>query len=73
MLQAPIWSLDMALNNETIVGQDLVAWVMCGIVHVPRSEVWQSPCRGVCTRFPFDNCAAILLAQACHWACYVAV
>ena len=29
----------MALNNETIVGQDLVAWVMLGIVHVPRSEV----------------------------------
>ena len=39
VLQQPIWSLDMALNNETIVGQDLVAWVMCGIVHVPRSEV----------------------------------
>lgn len=29
----------MALNNESIVGQDLVAWVMLGIVHVPRSEV----------------------------------
>ena len=33
----------MALNNETIVGQDLVAWVMCGIVHVPRSEVCHPP------------------------------
>ena len=29
----------MALNNETIVEKDLVAWVMLGIVHVPRSEV----------------------------------
>ena len=38
-VQQPIWSLDMALNNETIVDQDLVAWVMLGIVHVPRSEV----------------------------------
>lgn len=38
-VQQPVWSLDMALNNETIVGEDLVAWVMAGIVHVPRSEV----------------------------------
>ena len=29
----------MALNNESIVEKDLVAWVMLGIVHVPRSEV----------------------------------
>lgn len=32
----------MALDNETIVGEDLVAWVMAGIVHVPRSEVFAS-------------------------------
>lgn len=43
VVQVPVWSLDMALNNETIVGQDLVAWVMCGIVHVPRSEVCHPP------------------------------
>lgn len=29
----------MALNNETIVNDDLVAWVMMGIQHLPRSEV----------------------------------
>ena len=29
----------MALNNESVVEQDLVAWVMLGIVHVPCSEV----------------------------------
>lgn len=39
-VQQPIWSLDVALDNETIVGEDLVAWVMAGIVHVPRSEVY---------------------------------
>ena len=43
VVQVPVWSLDMALNNETIVGQDLVAWVMCGIVHVPRNEVCHPP------------------------------
>lgn len=41
-VQQPVWSLDMALNNETIVGEDLVAWVMAGSVHVPRSEVSSS-------------------------------
>ena len=29
----------MALNNESIVGADLVAWVSMGIQHVPRAEV----------------------------------
>ena len=49
-MQEPIWSLDMALNNESIVGADLVAWVSMGIQHVPRAEVYflvarvQTPC-----------------------------
>ena len=48
-MQVPVWTLDMALNNETIVGQDLVAWVMAGIVHVPRSEVqYCQSCEHMC-------------------------
>ena len=39
----------MALNNESIVEKDLVAWVMLGIVHVPRSEVSFLP-------LPMPNC-----------------
>ena len=38
-LQVPVNSLDKFLNNETVVNQDLVAWVSMGIIHVPRAEV----------------------------------
>lgn len=34
----PITSLDDFLDGESIVGEDLVAWVMMGVQHVPRSE-----------------------------------
>eukprot|EP01024_Parvocaulis_polyphysoides_P014965 TRINITY_DN1637_c0_g1_i2.p1 TRINITY_DN1637_c0_g1~~TRINITY_DN1637_c0_g1_i2.p1 ORF type:complete len:430 (-),score=53.70 TRINITY_DN1637_c0_g1_i2:276-1454(-) len=36
--QEPIRSLDQFIDNDTIVNQDLVAWVMVGLEHVPRSE-----------------------------------
>ena len=29
-MQNPVWSLDMALNNESVVEQDLVAWLSMG-------------------------------------------
>ena len=29
----------MALDGESIVNEDLVAWVSMGIQHIPRSEV----------------------------------
>ena len=29
----------MALDGESIVDEDLVAWVSMGIQHIPRSEV----------------------------------
>ena len=36
-------------NNAIVVGQDLVAWVMAGIVHVPRSEVqYCQSCEHMC-------------------------
>ena len=38
-MQFPITGLDHFLDNETIVDQDLVAWVSMGILHVPRAEV----------------------------------
>jgi len=31
----PIWSLDMALNGESVEDEDLVAWVSMGIQHPP--------------------------------------
>eukprot|EP00210_Caulerpa_lentillifera_P000478 g461.t1 len=34
----PIVSLDHYLNDESITQTDLVAWVMMGLMHVPRSE-----------------------------------
>eukprot|EP01025_Chloroclados_australasicus_P041422 TRINITY_DN4386_c1_g1_i3.p1 TRINITY_DN4386_c1_g1~~TRINITY_DN4386_c1_g1_i3.p1 ORF type:complete len:942 (+),score=92.97 TRINITY_DN4386_c1_g1_i3:198-3023(+) len=38
MSNVPIRSLDKYLNEENIVNEDLVGWVMVGIVHVPRTE-----------------------------------
>lgn len=38
LVQFPIYGVDHFLNNETIVEQDLVAWVSMGIIHVPRAE-----------------------------------
>lgn len=34
----PVTSLDDYLDEESIDNRDLVAWVMMGVVHVPRSE-----------------------------------
>jgi len=34
----PVTSLDYYIDDEKIVDKDLVAWVMMGVVHVPRSE-----------------------------------
>ncbi|CAD7705112.1 unnamed protein product [Ostreobium quekettii] len=34
----PVVSLDDWINGESIVEEDLVAWVMVGLLHVPRSE-----------------------------------
>lgn len=48
-MQAPIVSLDMYLDDESVVGEDLVAWLSMGIIHVPRGEV-----RALC--FVFEVC-----------------
>lgn len=34
----PVTSLDHYINGEDIDNEDLVAWVMMGVIHVPRSE-----------------------------------
>eukprot|EP00210_Caulerpa_lentillifera_P002350 g2255.t1 len=34
----PIISLDNYINDESINQEDLVAWVMMGLLHIPRSE-----------------------------------
>ena len=49
-MQMPITSLDMIVNGDSVVEEDLVAWVSMGILHVPRQEVsppWLDlPCLG---------------------------
>lgn len=34
----PVTSLDHYINGEDIDNEDLVAWVMMGVIHIPRSE-----------------------------------
>ena len=55
----------MALDGESIVDEDLVAWVSMGIQHIPRSEVQSLSKMALLlqTRHAWLNMSAILEGQ----------